>query len=250
MPGVVLGQQVLLHRGRRAAVAHRVLQRPVALDHELLGHHRRLGGDDVVAVVGVDVQARGRDHEAGAELRGLQHVAGRELAVLGPARAAEGVEELAAPRLLGRPRHDRLRRVHEHGHLEDAAVDRPGHALDDERDGPAGVGGRGLDVRGRVGRVVGDELVGRVAVEQLDPRRRVALGVERRAERRVGGVRVAGVGRDLRAGEDRAADRVVGDRDPLAAAVGGAHGQRVGAELEAGDEALVAAVRAHARTRS
>ena len=63
-PGVVLGQQVLLHRRRRAAVAHRVLQRPVALDHELLGHHRRLGRDHVVAVVGVDVQRRGRDHEA------------------------------------------------------------------------------------------------------------------------------------------------------------------------------------------
>ena len=75
-PGVVLGQQVLLHRGRRAAVADRVAQRAVALDDELLGHHRRLGRDDVVAVVGVDVQARGGDDEAGAERRRLQHVAG------------------------------------------------------------------------------------------------------------------------------------------------------------------------------
>ena len=65
-PRVVLDDQVLLHRRRRAAVAHRVPDRPVALDHELLGHHRRLGRDDVVAVVGVDVQRGGRHHEPGA----------------------------------------------------------------------------------------------------------------------------------------------------------------------------------------
>ena len=70
--------------------------------------------------------------------------------------------------------------------------------------------------RGRVRRVVGDELVRRVAIEVVDLRRRVALRVDRRAERRVRRVRVAGVGRDLRAGEHRAADRMVGDRDPLA----------------------------------
>ena len=45
--------------------------------------------------------------------------------VLGPARAAERVEELVAPRLLGRPRLDRLARVDEHRHLVDAAVRGP-----------------------------------------------------------------------------------------------------------------------------
>ena len=216
------------------------MQLAVAFDDQLLGHHRRLGRDHVVAVVGVDVQARGGHDEALAERVGLQDRAGRQLAVLGAARAAERVEELVAPRLVGGPRHDRLAGVDQHRHLEDAAVDGPRHALDDERH----AGRRGLDRAGRgwIGGVVGDELAGRVAVQELDLRRRVALCVERRAQRRRRDVRVAGVRRDLWAGEHRAADRVVGDHDPLAGAVGGADRQRIGAERQAGHEALEAAV--------
>jgi hypothetical protein len=122
-------------------------------------------------------------------------------------------------------------------------VHRAGHALDDERHGAAGVGGRQLRVRRWVGRVVGDELAGRIAIQPLDLRGSVALRVERGAERRVGGVRVAGVRRDLRTGEDRPTDRVVGDRDALARAVGASDRERAGAELQATEKSFEAAVR-------
>ena len=165
--------------------------------------------------------------------------------MLGPARAAERVEELPAPRLLGRPRLDRLARVHQHGHLVDAAVGGAGDALHDERHGQPAVRRRLLDERGRgrVRRVIGHELVRGVAIEVVDPRRRVALRVDGRAERRIRRVRIARVRRHLLAGEHRAADRMVGDRDPLAGPARVAHRQRVRSDLQAGDEPFQAPAR-------
>ena len=214
---VVLGEEMLLHRRRGTAVAHGVQELAVPLDHDLLGHRRRLGRDEVVAVVRVDVQARGRHREAEPELRRLEDVARRGLVVLVPASATERVEELVAPRLLGRPRLDRLARVDQHRNLVDAAVRSPGHALDDERHRLPGVCGRLGDqrCRRRTGGVVRDELRrrGGVPIEELHLGRRVALRIDRGAERRVRHVRIAEERCDLRAGEDRSPDRVVADRD-------------------------------------
>ena len=164
----------------------------------------------------VRVQARRPDREAPAEqVRVAELVSDRRLLVVDAAGAAERVDVLVVPRLLG-PGGRRLRRVDEQGELVDATVGRPGDPLHDERNGLALVGRRLLNElrRRRVRRVVHDEL-GRareVAVEELDLRRRIALRVGRRAER---GVRLvlgpAEPRLDLRPGEDRPADRVILD---------------------------------------
>ena len=129
--------------------------------------------------------------------------------------------------------------------MVDAAIDRPRDALHDERHDLPAVGRHGLDVRRRrrACRVVRDELVARVAIEELDLRRRIALRIRRVAQRRRRRVRVAVVRRHLRAGEHRPADRMVRDRDLAPAAVGAACGEDVLAVLQARDEAGEAAVR-------
>jgi hypothetical protein len=121
--------------------------------------------------------------------------------------------------------------------------------LDDEGDGPAGVGRRLRDCarRRRARRIVGEELRrgGRVAVQELDLRGRVALGVDRVAERRVRDVRVAEEGRDLRAREDGSSDRVVPDPDSPPDPALGSRDENVAANGEARDKALVPPVLAY-----
>ena len=128
--------------------------------------------------------------------------------------------------------------------MVDPAIHRPRDALHDERHDLPAVGRHRLDVRRRrrADRVVRDELVARVAVEELDLRRRIALPIRRVAQRRRRRVRVAVVRRHLRAGEDRTADRMVRDGDLAPATVVAACGEGVLAVLQARDEARETAV--------
>ena len=106
-----------------------------------------------------------------------------------------------------------------------------------------------LDVARRVRRVVGHELVRRVAVQQLDPRRRVALRVDAAPS---GGLDAFGLqAYGVTCGPEKIGPPigwlVIVIRLPRAARV--AHGEHVLAHLQAGDEPFEAAVRTHARTR-
>ena len=134
---------------------------------------------------------------------------------------------------VGRPR---LVRVEERRDRVLVAVEVAGLEADDERDRDALGRGRRLDLRlgRRVLRVVGLKGAGAVGARAGDAAaaRRRALGqVEELEARRLVALRVlrallAGPRLDLRAGEDRAADRVVGDDQPRGAAAADARDQR------------------------
>ena len=163
-----------------------VARRAVTLDEALLDHHHRLGRQQVIAVVGVDVEAGGGDRVALAEHHVVGHAAGA-VALAEPAvhtAAAEGVDEPAVPAARGSPRiRVRCRRIVQHGNLVDRAVDGAGlNAYD--------VGHRGAVQRGRgrdVGRPHGGirqllQLAVGGAVDVVDAARDRAVVVERRAE--------------------------------------------------------------------
>jgi hypothetical protein len=242
-PGIVVPDQVLLDRAARATPADRVQGLPVRLGEVLLDHQGDLGRDHLAAVVVVDVEGRRGDGvPAREEEVGEDAAVPLPLVVADVAAAAERVDQPVVPAGLVRERAGRRGRVVEGRELVDGAVD---HALldpDDVVDGAAVERGR----RGQVGRLDrgirqrGEGPAGR-PVDVAHLRRRGAVGVERRPESRLH--RLAEEGLLLRAGEERAAQRVVDDaegggaprRRPLPAAVG-ARDDLVLAQAEPGDE--------------
>ena len=181
-------------------------------------------------MAGVVERVRHHD-EAGAEDLGHEHA--RRLAglVLGVAREAVRDHEAAVELRLGRRRLPRLARVEEGRDRVLVPVDVAGLQPDDERDRHPLGGGRRRDAlrrrralgvvrleRAGAGRIAADAgercAIGRSAlreVQVLKRRRLVALRVLRS--------RLAGPRLNLRAGEDRAADRVIGDDEARGGAI-------------------------------
>ena len=234
--GIVVRGLLLVDRAARAAAADRVADRAVLLDDALLRHHHRLGLHDEIAVLRVVVERGGPHHEPALQ-RLVDHHVGRDgLAVMRAAARAAGDVGLAVPAGLRRPRRPRLRRVEQHRDLILAAILRAGFASHDVRNGLALVGRRRADVARRVVRVV--------RLEAAAAARHVLVVVDHGPiALRVGRAGQARPRLDLRAGEDRPAVRVVGDRDRRAAGLA-LDGQRVGAVDQAGHEAHDAAIRA------
>lgn len=117
------------------------------------------------------------------------------------------------------------------------AVHETGLLADDERHGDAGVGGCRRDVGGRVVGIVGlKSLLGRVRrdVEELEPRRLVALLIDCRV--------LARPGLKLGAGEDGPAVGVVDEPDPRSRAAAERRAKHVAPRLQAFDEAGETAV--------
>ncbi len=168
--------------------------------------------------------------------------------------AARSVHDHEAPVVLPlrSPRRPRLPRLPERRDRVLVAVDVAGLLADDERDAHAVGRGRAGDRRGRRGtaRVVGLErrrvaLPGTVGAGAPGPRGDVVVGVGRRlVALLVAGAALTQPRLDLRAGEDRAADRMVSDGQARAVAVGQPRGQDVGSHAQAGQQPLELPVRA------
>ena len=124
--GIVLGDQVLLHRAARSADSDGVNGNSEALDEMLLDHHRRLGRDDVVAVVAEDIERRHR-HRVSVRNRGhvLQGGTDLALAIPGAAAPAEPVHQAAVPARGGAPWVGEIvRRIVEERNLVNRSIDR------------------------------------------------------------------------------------------------------------------------------
>ena len=220
--GIVVGDLVVLVRPAGAAPPDRVARRPVRLDEALLDEHHRLRGQQVVAVVAVDVEAGRRDRVALPQHRVVGDAA-RACSLAVPAvhaAAAQRVDEPPVPPRRGGPR-IRLRMAGpggvQHGDLVDGPVRGAGLDADDVRHLPAGEGRRG-----RVGRQRGrirerrEQVRTRRAVDVVDPAGDRAVLVERRPEflprlqlERFG---LADERLLVRSGEDRTLARVVDER--------------------------------------
>ena len=219
--GVVVGDLVVLVRPARAAPADGVLRRAVAFHEALLHHHHGLGRQHVVAVVGVDVEAGGGDRVPLAEHDVVGHAA-RAVTLPEPAvhaAAAEGVDEPPVPAGRRGPGvRCGGRRLVQHRDLVDRAVDRAGLDAHDVRHGRPGQRGRGCEIGrpcGRIGERL--QLAVRGSVDVVDAAVDGAVVVERRAQRlaprqleRLG---LADERLLMRAGEHRAFDRVVHERE-------------------------------------
>ena len=212
----------------------------------LLGHHQRLGLHDVVAILSVVVHLVDEDRETARERRVVKDVAARR--VLEVARLASDARQhlqLLVPSRLRRPWLPGLARIEQDGDVIDAAVDHASLAADDVGNGCAPIRGGRRDVRRRIARVVrreagwrrtgartSDRVVGPV-VKRVDGTG-IALGIGRRAEPEAGGA--ADPGLHLRPGEDRSADRLVGDGELGAAGARVAGDELVRPERHAGDQ--------------
>ncbi len=242
---IVVAGLVALIGAARAAGADREERRAVVLDQPFLDHRDGLGRQQVVAVVAEGIE-RGAGHRVAlAQVVVVQHRHRRALHVPAAlATAAERIDDLAVP-ARGRRQRRRLgvlQRVVQDRGLVDRAVDRTGLDADDIRYGHARVVGGA----GQVRRIRGDrcrqrlEAVGGRAVDVVHAAFDRAVLVERRAQlaavRQREVLRRADVGLFVRAGEDGAGDRIVGQRQR------GTRGaaldlQRVLAELQAADDA-------------
>ena len=219
--GVVVGDLVVLVRPARAAPADGVLRRAVAFHEALLHHHHGLGRQHVVAVVGVDVEAGGGDRVPLAEHDVVGHAA-RAVTLPEPAvhaAAAEGVDEPPVPAGQGGPGiRFAGRRLVQHRDLVDRTVDGAGLDAHDVRHGRPGQRGSGREIGRPCGRVgEGLQLAVRGSVDVVDAAVDGAVVVERRAQRlaplqleRLG---LADERLLMRAGEHRAFDRVVHERE-------------------------------------
>ena len=242
-PRIVGGDLVLLDRAARAAGADRVADRAVRLDDVLLEHHQRLRRHDVVRVVAADVEVVVRDEEAARERHVDDVVLRRAVRVPRRRAAAELVEHLVVPARLRRPRRPRRGRIVEHRDVIEPAVHRAALEPDDVRHGRALVGGRVRDRRRRRRgrRVIRLERVaGRVHVHVRVRGGRIALRVGRCGETGDG---LAQPRLNLRPREDRAAARMVRDREVHRRRLRHRRDDLVLADGEAGDEALEPAVR-------
>jgi hypothetical protein len=216
----------------------------------LLGHDQRLGLERQVAVVAAVVQ-RGRHHgEAGAERvlgairrrhdRGgdwggveADHARRGAGPVVDAARDSVGDQQLVVELRLRGQRAPGLARSEQCGDLVLIAIFVAGLHADDEWHGRSGLRrGRG-DVRGRARRIVRLQAVlggvGRLVVVAVG-NRLVAGGVDRPG--------LAAPRLELGSAEDRASDRVVGDRQVRSITVGKPSGQHVGPVGEAGHQTL------------
>ena len=249
--GIVVADQMLLHRPARGAMADGEQRRTELLDEVLLDLGDGLGRFHVVIVGAHHVERAGRDRiaagdeiveKAGAQLLQIELLVGAghpaEAAphvVIGLDAAAEAVDQLAVPSRRGRAR-QRRRQCAGRGIVEDVddiggAVDDALFLADDERDVLAFGGPCGGDIGGARG--LGVErfpLAALVAIEIRDHGRRRARGVGGR--RQAVGLVLADERLLLRPGEQGAVDGMIDEghgRFPAA----GLDGQLIGADPRA-----------------
>ncbi len=245
--GVGVGDPVLRQRAAGAARADREAHRAVLLDHALLGHQQRLGlGGDVAVVAGV-VGSGGHHRKAAAErlLTGVERDerdrhrvvlrdAGRTVHAVGDvAIAAVRDQQLVRVLRLRRVQGPRFAWVEQRGDLVLVTRDVAGLDADDERHRGAVLGGDGRNVTRLVLEVVALqadlERIGGLVLVRVG-RLLVALPVHR--------LLLAFPRLDLRAGEDGAALRVIGDLQRRARVIGQTHVDRADTDLELGDQPL------------
>ena len=197
--GIVIAEQVLLHRAAGRAVSDRVARRSKLFDEVFLDHFGRLGRNEIGAARAGHVERAADDRVAlgqkyivkggsrvfQVEGRGAHSAHRSALVVPGLASAAETVDQApVVTRRSGERIRQREGRVMQDGDHVDRAIDRAHLPANDVRNRQALVRCRHCKIgRPRAGRIEGLEAVGRRRpVVIVDARGCAAVGIERRPE--------------------------------------------------------------------